>query len=138
MFRVHVGPALLLRPAGPGLLTALDIGQHAVGVRLSAAWLRAESAQGLASYAGELWIDLPHEYRLHPIVGAGASFLHGGALGQQPAVGAGVLRGALEYQLPISETDARLSLDLVAWIPAIGTERTRPWALTALTIGAGF
>jgi hypothetical protein len=129
---------VLLRPAGPGLFAALDIGQRAVGVRASAAWLRAESSQGLAAYAGELWIDLGHRYELHPIVGAGASYLHGGALGQKSGAGAGVLRGALEYELPIAEADARLSLNLIAWVPAIGTERTRPWTIAALTVGASF
>jgi hypothetical protein len=137
-FRFHVGPAVLLRPAGPGLFTAVDIGERAVGARLSAVLLRAESAEGLAGYAGELWIDLRHRDRLPPIVGAGASLLHGGALGQPQSVGAGVLRAALEYELPISEADARLGLNLVAWVPAVGTERTRPWGVAALTVGAGF
>ncbi len=137
-FRFHVGPAVLLQPTGPGLFTALDIGEHAVGARVSAAWLRAESERGLAAYAGELWIDLGHRYQLHPILGAGASWLHGGALGQAHSAGAGVLRGALEYELPVTEADARLGVDFIAWVPAIGTERTRPWAMAALTVGAGF
>jgi hypothetical protein len=137
-FRFPVGPAVLLQPTGPGLFTALDIGRGAVGARVSAAWLRAESEQGLAAYTGELWIDLAHRYDLHPIVGAGASFLHGGALGQKRGAGAGVLRGALEYELPITEADACLSLNVVAWVPATGTERTRPWAMAALTLGASF
>src|SRR4051812_11193475 len=80
-FRFHVGPALLLQPSSPGLLTALDIGQRAVGARLSGSWLRSESQQGLSAYSAELWIDLRHRYQLHPIVGAGASWLRGGALG---------------------------------------------------------
>ena len=137
-FRFHIGPAVLLQPAGPGLFTALDIGQHAVGVRASAAWLRAESEQGLAAYSGELWIDFRHRYELHPVLSAGASLLRGRALGQSTSVGAGVLRGALEYELPIADADARLGLNVQLFVPAIGSERTRPWTMAALTIGAGF
>ena len=138
MVRFHVGPAVLIDPSGPGLFTALDIGERAVGARLSGAWLRAESDRGLSAYTAELWIDFRHRYTLHPIIGAGASWLHGGALGEDDNTGAGVLRGALEYELPISDADARLGLNLIALVPAIGTERTRPWAIAALTIGAGF
>jgi hypothetical protein len=136
--RFHVGPALLVQPASPGLFTALDIGQGAVGARVSASWLRAESDQGLAAYTGELWIDLRHRYQLHPIVGAGASLLRGGALGSSTSAGAGVLRGALEYELPIVDADARLSLNALVFVPAIATERTRPWTMLALMVGAGF
>jgi hypothetical protein len=138
MFRFHVGPALLIQPTNPGLFTALDVGQRAVGARISAAWLRAESQQGLSAYTAELWIDFRHRYELHPIVGAGASFLRGGALGVHDSAGAGSLRGALEYELPIADADARLSLNLIALVPAIGSERTRPWTMAALMVGAGF
>lgn len=136
--RFHVGPALLAAPAGPGLLTALDVGQRAVGARLSASWLRPQSDRGLAAYTAELWIDFRHRHALHPILGAGASWLHGGAVSGSGNVGAGVLRGALEYELPIEEADARLGADLLAFVPAIGTERSRPWAVAALTVGVGF
>src|SRR6478752_2401760 len=138
LFRLHVGPAVLIQPASPGLMTALDVGRRAVGLRLSASWLRAESERGLASYTGELWVDLARRYELHPVLGAGVSFLHGGALGQQRNAGAGVLRGALEYQLPLEDADARLSLNCLALVPAIESERTRPWFQAGLTIGAGF
>jgi hypothetical protein len=136
--RFHVGPALLLQPASPGLFTALDLGQGAVGGRLSASWLRAESDDGLSAYTAELWIDFRHRYELHPVLGAGASFLRGGALGDGKTAGAGVLRGALEYELPIVDADARLGLNLLLHVPAIGTERTKPWTSAALTVGAGF
>jgi hypothetical protein len=136
--RFHVGPAVLIDPSGPGLYAALDIGQRAVGGRLSGSWLRAESERGLSAYTAEIWIDFRHHYTLHPILGAGASWLHGGALGDDDNAGAAVLRGALEYELPITDADARLGLNLVALVPAIGTERTRPWATAALTVGAGF
>lgn len=137
-FRFHVGPALLLQPASPGLFTALDIGPRAVGARVSASWLRAQSEQGLSAYSAELWIDFRHRAELHPILGAGASLLRGGALEQHESAGAGTLRGALEYELPIVDADARLSLDLMAFVPAIGTERSRPWTIAALMVGAGF
>jgi hypothetical protein len=120
------------------LFTALDLGPRAVGGRLSAWWLRAESDQGLAVYTAELWIDFRHRYALHPVLGAGASFLRGGAVGGDQTAGAGVLRGALEYELPVVDADARLGLNLLLLVPAIGTERTRPWASAALTVGAGF
>jgi hypothetical protein len=136
-FRFHVGPALLLQPSGPGLATALDIGQRAVGGRISGTWLRAQSDGGLSSYTAELWIDFRHRYELHPILGAGASLLRGGALDHRSA-GAGVLRGALEYELPIADADARVGLSVTALVPAIELERTKPWVVTSLTIGAGF
>lgn len=137
-FRFHVGPAVLLQPASPGLFTALDVGQRAVGARVSASWLRPETEQGLSAYSAELWIDFRHRYELHPVLGAGASFLRGGALGEHESAGAGLLRGALEYELPITDADARLSLSVLALVPAIGSERTRPWTMAALTVGAGF
>ncbi|MDF3070965.1 MAG: hypothetical protein K0R38_6566 [Polyangiaceae bacterium] len=139
-FRFHVGPALLVQPVGPGLSAALDIGRRAVGARIGGTWLRPESERGLASYSAELWIDLRHRSELHPILAAGASWLHGGALeapGKRSA-GAGVLRGALEYELPIGDADARLGLNVTALVPAIQIERSRPWVVTSLMIGAGF
>lgn len=136
--RFQVGPALLAQPVSPGLFTALDLGQRAVGGRLSAWWLRAESERGLSAYTAELWIDFRHRHAFHPILGAGASFVRGGALGEKQSAGAGVLRGALEYELPIVDADARLGLQLLLLVPAIGTERTKPWTSAAFTIGAGF
>jgi hypothetical protein len=137
-FRFHVGPAMLLEPKSPGLFTALDVGQRAVGARVSASWLRPETEQGISAYSAELWIDFRHRYELHPVLGAGASFLRGGALGEHESAGAGLLRGALEYELPIADADARLSLSVLALVPAIGSDRTRPWTMAALTVGAGF
>jgi hypothetical protein len=140
-FRFQVGPALLLAPKSPGLVTALDIGQRAVGARISAAWLRAETERGLSAYTAELWLDFRHRYQLHPIVAAGGSYLRGGGVGEAgngASAGAGVLRGTLEYELPIADADARLGLSIVAFVPAIGTERSAPWTLGALTVAAGF
>src|SRR5262245_31398478 len=48
--RVNLGPALLVRPATPGLLAALDIGRRAVGARFSGAWLNAGEEGGLTQY----------------------------------------------------------------------------------------
>jgi hypothetical protein len=138
LFRFQVGPALLAQPLGPGLITALDIGKRAVGARLSATWLRSESARGLAAYDAELWIDFRHRYELHPVLGAGASFMHGGALGKDENLGAGVLRGALEYELPIEDADARLALNVITFVPAIATDRTRPWVVGGVMVGVGF
>jgi hypothetical protein len=128
----------LLEPRGSGLFTALDVGRNAVGARVTAAWLRAQSARGLAVYDVELWIDFRHRYALHPILAAGASLLHGGAIDDASSVGAGVLRGGLEYELPLEGADARVGLHVVGFVPAIGTSRATPWASAALTIGAGF
>jgi hypothetical protein len=138
LFRVSVGPALLFEPASPGLLTALDIGRRAVGARLSAAFMRPENERGLAAYGGELWVDLGHRSQLHPLLGAGVSLLHGGALGRRGNSGAGVLRAGLEYELPIAEADARLGVNVIGLVPAIESDRTRPWVLGGVTIGAGF
>lgn len=138
MLRFHVGPAVLAQPTRPGLFAALDLGQRAVGGRLSGWWLRAESNDGFSAYTAELWIDFRHRYALHPVLGAGASFLHGGALGEPENAGAGVLRGALEYELPMVDADARLGLNLLLLVPAIGIERSKPWTSAALTVGAGF
>lgn len=109
-----------------------------MGARVSAAWLRAETERGLSAYSAELWLDFRHRYQLHPIVAAGGSYLRGGALGSSASAGAGVLRGTLEYELPIADADARLGLSIVAFVPAIGTERSAPWTLGALTVAAGF
>lgn len=138
LFRVSVGPALLFEPASPGLFTALDIGRRAVGARVSAAFMRPENERGLAAYGGELWVDLGHRSQLHPLLGAGVSLLHGGALGRRRTSGAGVLRAGLEYELPIAEADARLGLNVMGLVPAIESDRTRPWLLGGVTIGAGF
>jgi len=136
--RFHIGPAALLQPATPGLFAALDIGERAVGARLSGSWLRAESADGVAAYAGELWVDFNRGSQLHPILGAGAAWVKGTAAGEHGSAGAGVLRGALEYELPVADADARVGLNVLALVPAIGTERARPWVMGSLTVGAGF
>jgi hypothetical protein len=136
--RVNLGPALLVRPATPGLLAALDIGRRAVGARFSGAWLNAGEEGGLTQYGGELWIDFGAGRELHPIIGAGAAMLDGDLTGQEDSSGAGTLRGAIEYQLPVDDAEARVGLSLTALVPAINSEREEPWVLAALTVSAGF
>ena len=136
--RLQIGPAMLLEPTSPGFFGAFDFGRRSVGGRVSAAWLHTASDQGLSAYTAELWIDFRSRYELHPILGAGASWLHGSALGEASNVGAGVLRGALEYDLPVSDADARVGLSGTLLVPAIASERTRPWVTLALGVGVGF
>ncbi len=138
--RLHVGPATLFSPASPGLFTALDIGRRSVGARFSGAWLGAEKDGGIAQYGAELWVDFADGSQLHPVVSAGAAYVRhrpeedGGARG----LGAGVLRGTLEYELPVSDADARVGLSILGLVPAIESEREEPWVMGALTVGAGF
>ncbi|HEV8247222.1 MAG TPA: hypothetical protein VGP93_15700 [Polyangiaceae bacterium] len=136
--RVNVGPALLFKPATPGLFAALDIGRRAVGARFSGAWLNAETKGGLAQYGAELWIDFGAGTELHPIVGAGAALVSGEQTGQDESAGAGTLRGAIEYQLPVEDAEARVGLSLIALVPAINSQRDEPWVMGALTVSAGF
>lgn len=136
--RLQIGPAMLLEPTSPGFFGALDFGPRSVGGRLSAAWLRTASEQGLSAYSAELWVDFRHRYDLHPILGAGASWLHGSALGEHPNVGAGVLRGALEYDLPISDADARVGVSGTLLVPAIAADDAQPRVTLALSVGVGF
>jgi hypothetical protein len=140
--RFHVGPALSVEPVSPGLFAAVDIGKSAVGVRFSGAWLGAKSREGLESYGSELWIDFGHSARLHPIVGAGAAWLRESGVKGDGSALACVIRGGLEYRLPLAganaEPDARLGVNVLALVPAIGTDRERPWILGAVSVGIGF
>ena len=136
--RVSLGPALLVQPATPGLIAALDIGRRAVGARFTGAWLNAGEEGGLSQYGGELWIDFGAGKELHPIIGAGAAMLRGELTGQDDSSGAGTLRGAIEYQLPLDDAEARVGFSLTALVPAINSKREEPWVLGALTVSAGF
>jgi hypothetical protein len=137
--RVNIGPALLVRPATPGLYTALDIGRRSVGARFSGAWLNAETEGGLAQYGAEIWIDFGAGTELHPTVGAGAALVHGEQTEQDDSVGAGTLRGTLEYELPLRDAEARVGLSVIALVPTINSQvREEPWVLGALTVGVGF
>jgi hypothetical protein len=138
--RLHVGPATLFSPTTPGLFTALDIGRRAVGARFSGAWLGAENEGGIAEYGAELWVDFAGSSQLHPIVSAGAAYVRHreDESGDERGLGAGVLRGTLEYELPVSDADARVGLSIIGLVPAIESERREPWVMGALTVGAGF
>lgn len=147
--RLHTGPALRISEHTPdgGLFAALDIGERAAGVRFSGAWVRVGAARGMSQYAGELWIDFAHDQRLHPILGAGAGAarldLLDRSTGETEAhtVGIGVLRGSLQYMLPVRGTDARASIDVIGAVPAIrgsDTPEASPWLLALATVGVGF
>lgn len=137
--RLHVGPATLFSPTAPGLFTALDIGRRSVGARFSGAWLGAANEGGLAQYGAELWVDFASGSALHPFVSAGAAYVrHRDEGGDERGLGAGVLRGALEYELPVNDADARVGLSLIGLVPAIESDRKEPWVMAALTVGAGF
>jgi hypothetical protein len=147
--RLHVGPGLRISETDPhgGLFAAVDVGRHAAGARVSGSWVRVGSEGGVSQYTGELWIDFAHRSPLHPIVGAGAGVARleerNSATGELEtgSVGVGVLRGALEYVLPVQRTDARAGLEVIGSVPAIRsaeTENARAWLLIVATVGVGF
>jgi len=147
--RLGVGPALRISQHEPdgGLFAALDIGERAAGLRLSGSWVRVGEQHGMQEYTGELWIDFGEGERLHPILGAGAGVARidrlDEASGETSAstVGVGLLRGSLEYALPVRGTDARVGLDLIGSVPAIrGSNEPdlNPWLLLVATVGVGF
>ena len=147
--RLQTGPALLLSEHDPdaGLFAALDLGSDAAGFRLSGSWIRAGSARGVSQYTGELWLDLGHGRRLHPIIGTGAGLARvevPDPVSDEPqsaTVGVGVLRGSLQYVLPVHGTDARASFDVIGSLPAVRDSEhahVNPWALVVLTVGVGF
>jgi hypothetical protein len=133
-------------PTG-GLVAALDIGRAGAGFRASASWAGAGSDRGTSQFSGELWVDFGVGEALHPIVSAGAAIARTDVA--EPAsgrirphnVGAGVLRAALAYVLPVERADARATIECTAAVPAIqdgGPQVTQPWALVAATVGVGF
>jgi len=146
--RVSVGPGLRLAEAAAdgGLVAALDLGSGAVGARASGTWVRVGSAQGLSEYGADLWIDFGAGRRLHPIVGAGAAVARLNevtATGERAAwtYGAGVLRGTLEYVLPVEHADARAGLDAVGSVTAIQARSAPdvgPWLVLTARVGIGF
>jgi hypothetical protein len=148
VIRLGVGPALRVSNAGTagGLGATVDIGARAQGGRLAAAWTRVGSDGGLAQYTAELWVDFGAARRFRPIVGAGAGI---GRLDEATAnggiftstLGLGVLRGTLEYVLPVSGADARVGLDVMGVLPAIrdsSAPDVRGWLITQARVGVGF
>jgi hypothetical protein len=147
--RLHVGPALRVSDEDPdgGLFAALDIGERAAGLRLSGSWVRVGSESGMQHYTGELWIDFGEGERLHPILGAGAGVARVDVTDAQTGnstahtLGTGVLRGTLEYGLPVRSTDARAGISVIGTVPAIRSSdevSTSPWVLFVATVGVGF
>ena len=149
LVRVGTGPAVRLSAESPtgGLVAALDIGRAGAGFRASASWAGAGSDRGTSQFSGELWVDFGVGEALHPIVSAGAAIARTDV--EEPAsgrirphnVGAGVLRAALAYVLPVERADARATIECTAAVPAIqdgGPQVTQPWALVAATVGVGF
>jgi hypothetical protein len=147
-FRLAVGPAVRLAEHGldGGLSAAVDIGSRAAGGRLQASWIRAGSDRGLSEYAAQLFIDFGAERRLHPIVSAGAGAARLDTVSADggiatSTVGIGVLRGALEYELPIREADARAGIDAEGALPAIRSASapdTKGWLMFGAHVTVGF
>ncbi len=146
--RVSVGPVLRVArtTADGGLAAALDVGSGPAGARFTGTWVRVGSDEGLSEYRGELFIDFGSERRLHPIVGAGAGIARLGSPGPDgtPVIatyGVGVLRGTLEYVLPVSRADARIGIDASGSVPAIQAKSAAnagPWLLFTARVGVGF
>lgn len=146
--RFGVGPVLRLSEPGAdgGLGLTIDVGSDAAGVRFSGTWVKTGAEQGLAQYAGELWLDFGHDKRLHPIIGAGAGLARldlaqpdGSVDGE--TIGVGLLRGSLQYLLPVDGTDARASLDVSGALPAIRGENgpsVDPWMTIGASVVVGF
>jgi hypothetical protein len=144
---VSVGPALRVskEAADGGLAAAIDFGSGPAGGRISGAWVRVGSERGLAEYRAELFIDFGAEKRLHPILGAGAAVArldadNDGSL-ETDTYGVGILRGSLEYVLPVSDADARAGIDAIGSVPAIhekGASDPGPWLTLVARVGVGF
>jgi hypothetical protein len=146
--RVSVGPGLRLSKSATdgGLAAALDFGSGPVGGRFAGTWIRAGSDAGLSEYQGELWVDFGAGKRLHPILGAGAgvaTLAHEEADGSlnESTYGVGVLRGTLEYVLPVERADARAGVDVVGSAPAVhphGAPDPGAWVVLSARVGIGF
>jgi hypothetical protein len=146
--RLSVGPVLRVAKVATdgGLVAAADIGSGPAGVRLSGSWVRVGSDEGLAQYQGELFIDFGADRRLHPIVGAGAGVARLGMRDSDGTTrlstyGIGILRGTVEYVLPVERADARVGLDAVGGVPAVQSKNAGdalPWLLFSARVGVGF
>ena len=146
--RLSTGPVLRATPdrVDGGFSAAIDIGARASGARFAGSWLRMGSARGLSQYDAQLWVDFGAGQRWHPILAAGAGLARlesGSAPGSARAasVGIGLLRGTLEYVLPIREANARAGLDLEGALPAIAGSTapdTSGWLLITARVGVGF
>jgi len=146
--RIFTGPVLRISKDSPdgGLFAAVDVGEKAAGLRLNGAWVHVGGDRGLAQYGGELWVDFNYHGPLHPVVGAGAAAARieaANATGGTDSytIGVGTLRGSLQYALPIRDTDARASIDVIGAVPAIrGSDApdSSAYLLALATVGVGF
>jgi len=146
--RVSVGPALRVskEAAEGGLAAAVDLGSGPAGARISGTWVNVGSDRGLAEYRAELVIDFGSEKRLRPILGAGAGVARIDHAEQDGSVetatyGVGVLRGTLEYVLPVNGADARAGIDAIGSVPAIhqkGESDPGAWLSLVARVGVGF
>jgi hypothetical protein len=146
--RVSVGPALRVSQQGAdgGLAAAVDLGSGPAGARFSGTWVNVGSDRGLAEYRAELVIDFGAEKRLRPILGAGAGVARLDRAEQDGSVetatyGVGVLRGTLEYVLPVNGADARAGIDAIGSVPAIhekGQSDPGAWLILVARVGIGF
>ena len=146
--RIFTGPALRASSdaSDGGLLVALDVGPGAAGGRFSGTWVRAGSDGGLSQYTAELWVDFGADALLHPILGAGGGIARIDRIDAETdelvgsTVGIGLLRGALQYRLPVDGVDARAELDVIGSVPAFRDEAgdVSPWLTLALAVGVGF
>jgi hypothetical protein len=146
--RVSVGPALRVSQQGAdgGLAAAVDLGSGPAGARISGAWVNVGSDRGLAEYRAELVIDFGAEKRLRPILGAGAGVARLDRAEQDGSIetatyGVGVLRGTLEYVLPVNGADARAGIDAIGSVPAIhekGQSDPGAWLSLVARVGVGF
>lgn len=148
LLRLGVGPALRVAGDGTagGLGASLDLGARSQGGRFSATWIRAGGDRGLSQYTAELWVDFGAQRRLRPIIGAGAGVARldetapaGGI--STSTVGLGVLRGTLEYVLPVVGADARVGVNVLGALPAIrdsSTPDVRGWLIATARVGVGF
>lgn len=146
--RIYTGPVLRISEDSPdgGLYAAVDIGEKAAGVRVSGTWVRVGAERGLSQYGGELWLDFNHRGPLHPIIGAGAAaarieLADPDGDTDSYTIGVGTLRGTLQYALPIRDTDARASIEIIGAVPAIrgnDTPESKAYMLALATVGVGF
>jgi hypothetical protein len=108
--------------------------------------VRVGSDRGLAEYRAELFIDFGADKRLHPILGAGAGVARLDSAGPDGSLdtstyGVGILRGTLEYVLPVNDADARAGIDAIGSVPAIhekGAPDPGPWLSLVARVGIGF
>ena len=118
------------------------------GFRASAAWVRVGYDDPLAQYTGELTLALGDFARFVPSIGAGGGLArtyrvdeNGAHVGGGSNLGIGVLRAAVDYRLPLTDTDARAGISAMGVMPAIRASDApdlSPWLMLAATVSIGF